>query len=701
MTSFTVPTNLSKPTQSTLESAPRASTHRITSQGNQFQFLIDSKTVWEHALPDPYQIHNGRMIENDACHQQPDGGLVSAVGQALYECVQRDRLVSQAYSFEPNASFMLQDNHAFYFSCRQGRIDQLHMCPPGQYFQISSCRIVDQCAGQKDGKRLPDPFDTQRYYECRHEKPILKSCPPDTYFVNDQCYDPLRVGLYCQVHSEPKILDYKTLLVCRQGRIAYEICPPGYRYFDSPKCEPEPCVGKPDGHRIPLPPRRNGPLSYSPGYTECVNEKVILTQTCSETWDSHLTLEGNLTHLPQVFDGHNCTIPEFCTNVTSDDPDVIVPIHKFTKHVRNWIYSETFDRLEGYKCEGSTRKRVAVDPGNLIHPKRLKQESACVGQTERVVIPFRHDGYFDCTTQTVQTCPADTFFDGHECRSHIPHAFKFYTAELFQFNSLRADNWMEPWAYSKLPSVAPCTAPESTYNEIYNICSHPDCALYPWLSQIPFEVALRDGSLCKFDTQYRYVRKHDTEDKYLYWAQRRVEEINPQEPCKPGQNLQSGHFVFDRTIFATCDESQPFVFCPSSSTQKIIELKNGEKTRWACESPGMIGEIPSGTTVAFTDWEVAGLFPTDNQVMKVLIDGQETTILPTGYVNEKKFKLQTLDQPVRVEYAYRITHPPDVAFPASVYANDGAYLIGRKSFTHKSVEIPMYGIKDAVTSFIL
>lgn len=707
MTSHSKSSDLSKPTQSSMDPVPRALTHYIRSQGNQFKFISNSKTVWEDTLPDSYQVLHNQFIMQDACYKQPNGALVAATGQSLYEHVRQDKLISQNITFEADASFTLQDKNPFYFSCQMGRIHTLHMCPSGQFFLNSACHIIDQCAGEKDGKTLADPYDTQRFYECHGEKAFSKACPPDTYFAYSKCIDPRLLGLYCYATERPKILNSKTVVICRDGKITYDVCPPGFRYFDSPKCEPEACVGQPDGSRIPLPNEQIGPLSFSPGYMECYNDKVKSTVTCPVEWDTHLSKGEDLTHLPRVFDGHDCAIPEFCVNVTPNEPDVVVPVHDFSKHVRNWVNSEYFDRVKGYKCEGSTRKRVSVEPGEMIFSKRFKVESACVGSTERVIVSDNHNDYFDCKTKSVQTCPANHFFNGHECQPSMDYPFKYDGLEMFQLDSLRKDNWMEPWEYGKILSVEPCQAPESEYLKTYNVCSHPECVKYPWLSQIQFEIALRDGTLCKFDENTRHIKKEETDDNYLYWAQRRVDEMDPEEKCTPGQNIQSGHLVFDKTIFTTCDDMQPFVFCPSSSTTGI-KLVLGQPVAgkpapsyWACVPPSMKETIPPKTKITFVENEVKQLLPASLRVTDVMINNQQIRILPGGHVEKSQFTLETLDEPVEVEYEYRITHPPEVVWPEQVSRFPGAFLIKKKDFTRLKVHINRYGIKDSVAGFKL
>ncbi|GFY48566.1 uncharacterized protein TNIN_18431 [Trichonephila inaurata madagascariensis] len=93
----------------------------------------------------------------------------------------------------------------------------------------------------------------------------------------------------------------------------------------------------------------------------------------------------------------------------------MVPVHEFTKHVRNWKFSERFDTITGIKCKGNQRKRVVLSPGQHIHPKRFKSESTCSGTVSKVVVSDNPGAYFDCPTQKVESCPPQHFFDGVMC----------------------------------------------------------------------------------------------------------------------------------------------------------------------------------------------------------------------------------------------------------------------------------------------
>ncbi|GFT75861.1 uncharacterized protein NPIL_18851 [Nephila pilipes] len=633
MTWIDISSSVSKP-QASLHPTPPAPSPRLISRGNVFQFSANSAMQWEAPLPNHYSIRNQQFTFQDACHGQRDGRLVPATGPALYDYLEKDKLVSfpQLSSFEFNALSTLQHKQVYYFSCRQGKIQNLHMCPPGHFFHHTQCQPIDRCVGQPDGMRFSDPYDIHHYHECLQEKAVRHSCPPNTLFLHDQCRDTNDVSLYCQFHTEPKILDPNTLLVCRQGQAVFETCPPGFRYFDSPTCESEACVGQPNHQLVPMPKVQQGPLTYFPGYMQCQDNKVANVVVCPDSWDPYSSAGDNLTHLPQVFDGRSCTIPEFCTNVESDDPLVTVPVHEFTKHVRNWKYSDRFDAVTGIQCQGNKRKRVSMSPGERIHSKRLKPESACDGTVSKVVI------------------------------SNTPEFILIATHR-----------------------------------------RHPDCTLYPFLSQIPFSVKLKGGSQCTFRSTDRRLVKQLTTLPILYWAQREVEQEPTDEPCESGQHLQTGHFVFDRTIYATCDESQPFVFCPSSDT-KCIEKVEGK--RWACELPLLPPSsiIPPHSIVIFAAHEVKNLYPTAPPPIRVGINKIFTDVPQTGLCPTSAFQLETLDQSVAVEYAHRVTYPPDVVWNENggkVSRLGGGYLAKLQDFTKKHINLPMHNIKYVVSDFAL
>jgi hypothetical protein len=274
---------------------------------------------------------------------------------------------------------------------------------------------------------------------------------------------------FCKLYQNnfSKLDDFRILQCDYTGKPFITKCDDGYRYFDSNQCESSACVGQPNGTRIPLPDETDNSFRFSPGYSECFDDRVIDIKRCPRSWDPHLSKGDNLTHLPMVFNGNTCAVPEFCTNVTSDDPNTIVPVHEFTKHVRNWKNSSLFDSVYGYRCEGGQRKRVATSPGQIVS-KKFKTESGCVYPIERLVTSS-FDTFFDCNSQTVVKCDQGKFFDGRECRLRISHAHAYRHIDLFRFDNLNYDGWILPFDYSKEISSQPCTAPEDVFLETFNV----------------------------------------------------------------------------------------------------------------------------------------------------------------------------------------------------------------------------------------
>ncbi|GFY48565.1 uncharacterized protein TNIN_18421 [Trichonephila inaurata madagascariensis] len=257
---------------------------------------------------------------------------------------------------------------------------------------------------------------------------------------------------------------------------------------------------------------------------------------------------------------------------------------------------------------------------------------------------------------------------------------------------------METWDYNKIPSAQHCTDPETVYLETYNAYSHPDCILYPFLTQIPLSIKLRDAPQCTFrKTNHRLV-KQPISYKALYWAQREVEQTPTHEKCRPGQHLESGHFVFDEIFYATCDKSQSFVFCPSSDTKGIAKVND---RRWACIPADMKGIFPPNSGVTFPAHEVKHIFNTTPTPNRIKIGNRLMDIPLVGLSPTNAFKLDALDQSVDIEYKYRVTHPPDVVWAEDeekVSRFGGGFLV-KKDFTKNSLALPTYDIKYAVPDF--
>lgn len=688
--------SVSKPSTPYVPSKPTF-TQQLELNGSTFQYSTHSTVDWKVDLPNEFKIQDETITLGDVCHGQPNGFRVLATGKPLYEYLKRDKTLENNVQFESNATTTLRDKRVFYFTCQGSQIDKLHMCPPGHLFTNQQCEPIQPCSGEKDGKRFANPYELNLYYECEKGTRAAKKCPSDEIFMHDKCVNTSDASVYCQFHKEPKILNSKTLLVCRDNQMTYDTCPEGFRYFDTAVCESDACFNIPDGTLIPLPDQQNGPFTFSPGYRVCMGGKVEGVNMCSPNWDPYLSEGDDLTHLPLVFDGKKCSVPSFGKNVHSTDPEIVVPAYHFLKHVPNWKYSSQMDRVTGYEFK-ETRKRVHLDPGQRIN-KRFKRESACDNTVQKVPMGGQPDAYYDCQTETVEKCPANHYFDTKLCQPRRENVFSFEGLDFFSFDSLSISNWIKPWNY-KLPTKT-CEASE-TYLEAFNVCSHPECAKYPFLSLIPsFKLSLEDGSQCLMENE-RLIKKESLE-KRLYWSQRPVEKTYD-DPCEPGNRLRSGNFVWDSTIYMTCDENEPFLFCPSSSTTGI-ELIQGKK--FACMAPSMSFTMPSYSTAYFTKNQVKRIVWGDPTPI-VKIDGLDVRIPEEGYeIDDKKypqgFNLQTFRNKVVIEYQYQLTYPPDVVLTEDLQGRvsrfGGGFLMKRGDFTTRSLGFPTYTLNYKAIDF--
>lgn len=693
-TPYSQPTSLAPP-----PSLPHAYT--LESYGPFFMFFDADTIQWEEFIPSGFQILDGRFVALDACHQQPDGTKILATGPTLYHHLRLDTMVSPiSTTFEPNASFPLQQGNVFYFTCQQDAIGSVDMCPPGQVFEYGACQPIDACTGKKPGLLLPNVYDISSYYECTPAGARLDQCPDRHYFMHDSCHSTQNLVDYCRFNDDPRILNDVTVVRCSfQQTPTFETCPPGTALFGTLQCQSTACVGKPDGTRLALPLHTEGLFKYSPGYRECRNERVSDPHMCPSTWDPHFSQGDDLTHLPQVFDGRTCSVPSFCTNVQSDDPDVIVPVHEFTKHVRNWKRSIDFDAVTGYRCEeGRKRKKTAA--GQRIS-KKFKIESACSGGTEdKVVVSGKPEQYFDCSTQTVVTCPSNQFFDGETCRNRTTYAHKYNDIDLFKFNGLSHDGWIGSWNYEHdYEKNKTCTGSESELLSIYNVCSHPECTLYPFLIQVDFSVKLSDKHECVFESGK--IIKRPTASTFDYWSQRERMDRSS-STCTVGNNVASGHFVVDSSLFTTCDETQPFVFCPSPLTTGI-EKVNGN--RFTCTLPDpFTGTLPPDISVKFLKNELDGVFalPSNtNPMVRVNNYAFQPVAAGGNHYTGEALHLESTET-IRLDYHQRMSYPPDIAFTKQGTSKSypgHAYVMQTKKHTAKPVTLPKHDVVACVKDF--
>lgn len=696
-------------------SDPPARQFRFDSkQPNHFRFSIDGKTVWEHTLPvDTFTFDRDKIVQTDPCHGHPNHALVPAKGKVLYDYLKSNSDTKNILNFKENSSFTLQKGDVFYFKCMRGRVDKLQICPSGTVLAKNGCQAIDSCTGKRDGTVLPDRIST-RYILCVGGRETIKKCPPKTIFNHNRCESMDDLNHYCRYFSAPILLDDETRLECRNGKPFYVTCKPGTKFIDNDYCEPANCIGLPDGTNLPLPERKMDLFKFSPGYMTCRKDKIHETVECSQKWDESLGKGENLLSLPMVFDpkSNQCSVPAFCENVFSDDPDVIVPVYEFTRRVKNWNLSELFDRAAGYACENKTRKRKILPPDKRIS-KRFKAEPACGPEMPEKLPVYNDSKYFyDCALNRIETCPPQTFFNGSACIPEPIDAFKFNDLPLFRFDSLNFESWIQPWDYSRATAPS-CRDPESALIELYNICSHPDCSKYAFVSQIPDMAVLlprEHRAKCKFYENEKLLKKEPVDFDYHFWSQK-ISNGEEEKPCRVGQNLETGNFIWDSTIYATCNVNQPFVFCPSTHSRRIISVPGDH---FACEPPTTRSYVfDRADWTPFETNEIKRITPAywiDNRpqyIRKTKSKPQE--ILPLDGVDIKIGERLNLlvSQQVRLEPRYRVTYPPHVAFEYDDQLNRNAhtstpnhgFIVRLRNFTSKPLTFATHRPISFVESF--
>lgn len=384
----------------------------------------------------------------------------------------------------------------------------------------------------------------------------------------------------------------------------------------------------------------------------------------------------------------------------SADPETIVPVHEFTKDVRNWEMSELYDSVAGYVCNAGRKKRVRV-PGPARINKRFKRENAC---TTKLPVSGNPTLYYDCAQAKETTCPANEFFQGSVC---VPEpeegkVFKYRDVPLFQFEPLNVESWITPWNYAR-PFADLCQPPESVPLPLHRLCSHPDCVPYDFLSMIPdLALFLPDRSKCRYDAGK--LRKEPAGDdvRYRFWDQSILREDGVPERCTPGQKLKTGNFVYDSTIYATCDAAQPFVFCPSAHTDRIFPVDSF----YACDTrdSNLVEFSDMNPATHFAENEVRRILPVDwngTDQFRLLATKPFENLPEEGYSIDPATHNIALEvtRPVQLELRFRVTHPPHVAFEYDEFTNTRnvkhdrkgkGFLVKRSDFTDKPLAFPRY-----------
>lgn len=684
---------------------------------NGFQYLVGTKVAWEHLFRDTaYMVLRETIGERNDCSHHVKQVNVVAKGFGLYKYLQDNpQLDVASFREDPEAR---QHGDVFYFTCKDRNILKLSMCPSGTFFQNQVCLPFSTCVGKPNFTKLPFHSDIQKFIECKNNREFVNACPKGTFFYYDRCIQRNQLSYACQMNDTvvPLKLDEVTLFECRNRKPIYTKCEPGTRLFDSTDCEPIDCLGQPDYERLPLQKQSRGPFHYIPGYMECFGGKVARTVECPSVWDPSLTKGDDTTSLPMVFHGKECAVPTFCENVFSDDPDTIVPAHEFTKHVKNWHLSELYDRSAGYICSGGVRKRKSVGQDKRIDRKRFRVEPACEPGLKLPMDQNRNQ-YYDCDQQQLVSCGPHHIFDGRGCRVEPEYAFRYRGVPLFTFDSLNSESWIKTWDY-KAAAPSPKCRGNYQLSSLYDICVDTQCLKYPFLSMVPsFRILLprAEQAQCFFDPADNHIKKEAVDFNYTFWNQQEVpEDATWPDTCTFGERIQSGNFIWDSAVYATCDPRQPFIFCPSSHTTKLVR----ERNVYACEPPP--GNVIHHTHLdtqpdpwkSYTTNEVSRILSTSPDVTEFTLnktvpsqqlDPNDSFAVPISTT----LTLKT-NKPVDLELRYRNTHPPNVAFKypsqdpwmLSVSANLG-FLVRYEKFTHYPVQFPTYTPQLHVDAFVM
>lgn len=683
-------------------------------------FILASKNFWSFNLPEPFIVYKGKIVEQTACQNIPNGQSVLASGKELYDILKTETIFQDSLIRPNDLSLIYRSDNVFYFKCFNEKIKQIHLCPVGYLYsnKHGTCIAIQKCLGEPNGTFFSHETDNSKYIECVDEETIERKCPDKHIFIHNKCHSVHNLILYCTYNTEPFLINPTSQVRCKDKQYFIVQCEPGYQFFhNNGDCESTVCLGKPDGFKVALPDESTSSFIYKLGYNMCNNEKLSSENIyCRSHWDTLQSKDENLSidmaNLPMVFDGKKCTIPTFCENVLPTNPDVIVPVHRFTKHLPNWKYSMQFDSVHGYQCDygnqtldellknkNGKRKFTELPEGKQI--KRFKIDTC---QDGFIPILGNNTKYYDCENKKVITCQRYEHFNGEKCMINQTFAFRYKDIDVFQFDNMnKYDGWMKTWSYASTDTKSiedSCTDTEPVYINNYNICSHPDCKHYPFLYHIPdFSVLLPEkGFKCVLSDNA--IKKESVNYNYTFWNQRKsLEENIDEEPCTPGQLISTGNFIWDNTIYATCNLEQPFVFCPSSETDGITQVNNGN--RFACKLKDHYDNP------LFQSYDIERFKPNELEEIETLHPKTEIILDRTKFIlgpNNKKpipsgkaINLQS-NNPIRIKYKSRITFPPNVIYKNKTYVMDtrsefSAFITGRQDFTYRPINFNKYNPK--------
>lgn len=669
--------------------------YSITLDSSDLRFSARGKE-WKIPLLAGYHWSGDQIREKDECFGRV--GNIAASGKKLFDYVRNHEFITSA-STQTSAPAIPTNLSLFYFECDNDQIVNLRACPHGSIFQNESCVFLDECHGKPDGFTLSDLHNKYKFYECRDGSSHEKTCPPKQIFQYDQCKIPDNL---CDVEPEGFTikLSHNSYGKCVDGKMTYETCLQD-RYFLDGKCEWEVCFEKHD-EIVASVKVKAGPFSLYPFYGKCVHGRLTDVKMCPENWDTTFT-NLDIVHLPQVFENGKCVTPSLCTNVRLNDPNAVVPSFHYAKHLATLDVAVYFDRTIGYKCNNGIVEPVPVPHGSLI--KNFKIEPACkAGEPHKMPVDAPNM-YFDCDTQTTITCPPRHFFDGYVCKKENKKAFSFNNhLSVFEFDRLTDNNWMESKLLKRIISKRECEQGE-IYISNMDMCVHPECEPYLFIRELQRPIKLNDSFQCAWNGNKIIKQQYDNPYnlRLIFWQQKLVNG-DTMDVCNFGEKLKTGNFVLDSTLYTTCKQEQPFIFCPSNSTQKI-ELVNADQ--FACFPHDSVYQynLPKNTQVMYFRHEVDRILIPEKS--NIRLNGRKLTFAKyTEYkapINKPVFHFINYNNDTIIIFKTLANNPPNtfILNRQLLATRDPKmhYSLEKQTGTLENLSYVSYDLKDSITNF--
>ncbi|GFX47224.1 uncharacterized protein TNCV_148351 [Trichonephila clavipes] len=451
-------------------------------------------------------------------------------------------------------------------------------------------------------------------------------------------------------------IDRTTLGICRDKKSIIRPCFKN-KYVLNNECEWDVCENKYD-EIVPFYEFTHFPFAFYDSSGRCNKGKLTNVQRCPTHWDTFET-DLNLTELPQVFNTKTkkCEIPKLCENVKLVDSNAVVPAWNYQKHLSTWNASILFDRTIGYKCDSNNMlEEVNVEYGYLI--KDYKLVAACETHFEK--IPTRNPNiFYDCKKKSIGMCSPGSYFNGKECIMSIPNFFKFKKLDVFKFNELKENNWIQ----HRLPSASPPPKCESDEISLSSMCVHKDCEALSFIRELKRPIKLTNEYQCVWDEpRIKKVRYDKPYGELNFWTQNFTTE-KILSSCLPGDKVQTGNFILDSTLYVTCKWHQPFVFCPSTSTEGIIKVGSN---LFACKPNDEVYsyKLPAQKTIKIILQELDYIFipkstwyNIDNQPFEQA--QSDISLYKTNIVTTGDYFVFQADQETTINYKILANNPPN------------------------------------------